>query len=382
MIIPHFKLLATVILHIILTASFGYSFTIQDQDIHGGAILPIPRPENPLVRKKPKKTSAAVLPSGVPPPVKAPQSSLESVQNQAGEDMNDEVEDALALANSARDDKPPRYSDAERAYKLAIKLNFKDPRPYQGLGNIYFDQKKFEEAAKAYKEALSRMPASRIGGFTSGPARDSNGIPFNFTIDPRFRSYFGQVQGNLGSIYLQQGAFDKAIPPLASAAMIHHTDAQWQALLGYAHFKQKQYFEAAVNFNKAVELAPENLEYKNLQQSIIVGTPNELKGVTKVYLDTRGDTLNRQRVLKQIKKQKKQLGGLEFLERPENAEVHLVFFCQYYCKKDSEAYYSGYIIQPNDNQIRVLMDLRNRDSVNFIKDFIRAYNIANPELRN
>jgi len=34
----------------------------------------------------------------------------------------DMIEDAIALGNSARDSNPPRYEDAERAYKLAAKL--------------------------------------------------------------------------------------------------------------------------------------------------------------------------------------------------------------------------------------------------------------------
>lgn len=47
------------------------------------------------------------------------------------------LEDALWLGNDARDSEPPRYGEAERAYRLAARLAPKDP---VGLGNIFWYQ--------------------------------------------------------------------------------------------------------------------------------------------------------------------------------------------------------------------------------------------------
>lgn len=392
MFASHIKSLSTIILLTYLLCNAVIAQTTT-QDIQGGASIVPARPPNPPVRKRtpPKKASTVQhTPSHPDPSTNASQSSTGLVQKQAENDMDDEVEDALSLANSARDDNPPRYADAERAYKLAIKLNSNDPRPYQGLGNIYFDQKRFEDAAKSYKAALLRMRKAAslkvVGGAIIGSILGGGGGGKGATIgavigagrpDPRLV----QMEGYTGSALLQQGLSAEAIPHL-SLAMAYDLDAQWPALLGYAYFKQKKYYEASGSFNRAVKLAPDNLEYIKLQQSITFGTPNELKGKTKIYLDTGTDSINRQRIIKEIDKNKKKLRTLELLDTPEGAEVHLIFFCESMCEQKSKDSSAGYVLLSHDkNRVHVLMSLRDTalfgkekwKSVSFIKGFIRAY---------
>ncbi len=70
----------------------------------------------------------------------------------------DDVEDAIEAGNNARDQKPPDYLEAERVYKLATKLAPNDERAFEGLGNIYFDQHRNEEAIAAYRKAIELKP--------------------------------------------------------------------------------------------------------------------------------------------------------------------------------------------------------------------------------
>ncbi len=51
------------------------------------------------------------------------------------------------------------YVNAEDAYSRARSLNSKDSRAIYGLGNIYSDQQRWEEAEQAYREAIRIEPA-------------------------------------------------------------------------------------------------------------------------------------------------------------------------------------------------------------------------------
>lgn len=68
--------------------------------------------------------------------------------------INEAVEDAIESGNAARDEKPADYSEAERAYKLAAQLAPDDLRAFVGLGNIYLEQQRDEEAVAAYRKAI------------------------------------------------------------------------------------------------------------------------------------------------------------------------------------------------------------------------------------
>jgi tetratricopeptide (TPR) repeat protein len=97
---------------------------------------------------------------GGPPPVPAP--SISGIaSNTSGTNRIDEIEDvelALEVGNNARDQKPPNYNVAEHAYKQASKLAPNDDRSFIGLGNIYYDQKRNEEAITAYRKAVELKP--------------------------------------------------------------------------------------------------------------------------------------------------------------------------------------------------------------------------------
>jgi Flp pilus assembly protein TadD len=171
-------------------------------------------------------------------------------------ELKEETEDALALGNSARDAKPPRYEDAERAYKLAAKLSPKDPRPHIGLGNMYYDQKRYAEAAEHYKEALSLQQQQRkeeaIVGAIVGAII---GIGRGMTEDANLHAYTGYS-------LIRQKKWDEAEVELKKATIV--SNAQFYALLGYAQFEQQKYDKAVFSYAEAVMIEPQNETYKGL----------------------------------------------------------------------------------------------------------------------
>ena len=62
-------------------------------------------------------------------------------------------EDQLSDGNDARDAR--KYAAAETAYRSAIKLKPRDARGSYGLGNVFTDQQRWDEAEKAYRDALN-----------------------------------------------------------------------------------------------------------------------------------------------------------------------------------------------------------------------------------
>ena len=69
-------------------------------------------------------------------------------------------EDLIEQGNVARDDR--NYAAAEAAYNKAKPVKPRDSRAVYGLGNLYTDQQRWEEAEKAYRAALLTEPGFAI----------------------------------------------------------------------------------------------------------------------------------------------------------------------------------------------------------------------------
>lgn len=79
-----------------------------------------------------------------------------------------EVERALHDGNEATDATPPRYSDAEKFYQQALKLNPKEARAYLGLGRLYAAQNRADDSATAFKKAIEVKPKLAEAYFNLG----------------------------------------------------------------------------------------------------------------------------------------------------------------------------------------------------------------------
>lgn len=265
------RLVTLILLLSFLSLNIGSALA---QDPPGGAsIVFIQHPRNPLVRSKTEHSNTqrngqSIPTSGQINANDAPQITPESM---------DPVEDALALGNSARETKPPRYKDSEKAYKLAAKLNPKDPRPYIGLANIWYDQKHYEDAAQMYRRAALLSASSkrvlepdfnRRSGRGGLPAVTATAAlpsrPGRVTSVTETGRESGVLHAYSGNALLRRNKFSEAEIELKKATVEEPDNAEWQALLGYSLFKQKRYAEASHALKAAVILAPENQSYQEI----------------------------------------------------------------------------------------------------------------------
>jgi tetratricopeptide (TPR) repeat protein len=170
----------------------------------------------------------------------------------------DEVEDALARANSVRNAKPQRYLDAKMAYEFTARLNPRDPRPLMGLGNVAYDQKQFAAAAKMYQESLTMVTSMASFG----------GATLRGELNPaEQRNMASELRLYLGISLLETNDFKNAQAQFERAVKSEPTNPRCHALLGYSFFKQGIKPEAVKSFQEAVRLDPGNSEYQQLLQS-------------------------------------------------------------------------------------------------------------------
>ncbi len=119
------------------------SVSAQDvgADVGGGA--GIFRAKNPETKKKP---GTATKPAG---------RTAGPARNRAVEER---VEELLDKGNEARDTR--KFAEAEDAYKEVLKLKPRDARAAYGLGNIYSDQQRWDDAEAAYRNSVTWAPTN------------------------------------------------------------------------------------------------------------------------------------------------------------------------------------------------------------------------------
>jgi Flp pilus assembly protein TadD len=243
------------------------------QDPRGGAsIVFIQHPRNPLVRRTTEHSTSQGRGQAIPASGRINANDTVQVTRKS----TDAVEDALELGNSARETRPPRYKDSEKAYRLAAKLNPKDPRPYIGLANVWYDQKHYEEAAQMYRQAALLAASSKTvlePDFNKRSGRGSLPVvtataalprPARVTSVTETERQSGVLHAYSGNALLQRNKFSEAEIELKKATVEEPDNAEWQALLGYSLFKQKRYAEASKALKAAVILEPENARYKEI----------------------------------------------------------------------------------------------------------------------
>ena len=130
-----------------------------------------------------------------------------------------------------------------------------------------------------------------------------------------------------------------------------------------------------------------------LAQSPIIesGQPDELRGVTKVFVDTSFGARQREAIVREIKKQ---LPDLEVVSRPEESDIHLRFFLNE--ARDGRTEGVGTVIKLiGANRARTLCSFKNNLSplyeqhslknhgieyampLRFAREFVKAYKKAN-----
>jgi len=119
------------------------SVSAQNVGDIGGGIF---RPKNPETKKSTSRTPKPVVKTGHNPPKRNTAAELEA-----------HVDDLLEKGNNARDAK--KYDDAAAAYQEVLKIKPKDPRAAYGLGNVFTDERRWEDAERNYRDASIWNPA-------------------------------------------------------------------------------------------------------------------------------------------------------------------------------------------------------------------------------
>jgi tetratricopeptide (TPR) repeat protein len=123
-------------------------------DLGGGAIIFRPRNPETTSKRRSNPNRARTGTGGASARVGGRTGARTGAANAAAAaEIEERYEDFLDEGNEARDDR--KYAEAEAAYKQAQQLKPKDWRAAYGLGNIYTDQQRWEEADIAYHQAIS-----------------------------------------------------------------------------------------------------------------------------------------------------------------------------------------------------------------------------------
>src|SRR6266436_4674922 len=192
-------------------------------------------------------------------------------------------EQAIAKANAARSAPTPRYSEAELNYKLAAKQDPDDARAQLGLGNVYLDQGRLQDAVYAYQQALkvkkdyvdAYQPLSyslaQLNRFPEAAEALKQALvydPNNAEIYNNLAFAYGQglqnrnevlsnAYKNLGNAYNGLKDYSEAAEALKKAAEIEPTNAAAQFNLGLALYNGKRYSEAIEAYKTVVKLRPQ-----------------------------------------------------------------------------------------------------------------------------
>lgn len=114
------------------------------------------KPKTKVEISKSKPSSTAFIPKPRPPQTNVVITVGKPIPTT--ENFDEQFEQAIEDGNAARDER--EYAKAEVAYLRAQSLKIKDSRAIYGLGNLFSDQQRWEEAERAYRTAIQIEPNS------------------------------------------------------------------------------------------------------------------------------------------------------------------------------------------------------------------------------
>jgi tetratricopeptide (TPR) repeat protein len=171
--------------------------------------------------------------------------------------------------------KQDRNAEALTAFKRSVELDPTNANAYYYLGEIYDRLNGDKEAIAAYQKAVELNPKFAEAWFDLGVAyftRDSlpeaiDAYKKAIKINPTY----GEAHANLADAYRLSGKLDEAISEYRSATTYIKDDAELYSKFGYVAARHateptyRAFWQVAVeNFEKAVALAPDYIDYTNL----------------------------------------------------------------------------------------------------------------------
>jgi Flp pilus assembly protein TadD len=200
----------------------GEKFTVHAQDLQVVTGVIIVRPTVPRVRRRfvqptpPLRQRRPTRRVPQPMPTLSPSVDLDSL-----------ADEMIELGNSLRSGTEPRFAEAERAFRIAARLDPEDARPHAWIGDINFAQQRWAEAEAALRRAIQLDPDD-------------------------FVSY-----ARLSYLFSRLGRFPEAETAANQVKRLRPNAFYGYCSMGWSKFRNRQYGEAETEYRRAIELSPE-----------------------------------------------------------------------------------------------------------------------------
>lgn len=193
----------------------------------------------------------------------------------SGEAVSDRVKAVrLVDAGNALYDQR-KYDEAEKSYKQAIEFDPTNSMAYYGMGKIYGQKKDFAVAEKSYKKAIEINPKNSMA---------YNGLGFlyatfkkDYTEAVRLWNHALELDPdnagaiyNLGYLHYIRYEYAEAEPLIRKAMELNPKNSFYVNGLGCVYEGKEKFAEAEKWFRKAIELDSEsNLAHANLARALL-----------------------------------------------------------------------------------------------------------------
>ncbi len=160
-----------------------------------------------------------------------------------------------------------KLSDAERAYKKAIKINQDFVEAHNNLGNVLLDRGRLKEASDAYGKALKLLPGHPMLQNNQGNAlqlQDKNEKAIGWLNKAILQDPdYADAHNNLGNALRGLGSFGEAVASYKRAIAIDSGFADTYNNLGGLLMELDDLDDAVTNFKKAIEFDPNHKDAYN-----------------------------------------------------------------------------------------------------------------------
>jgi tetratricopeptide (TPR) repeat protein len=154
-----------------------------------------------------------------------------------------------------------KISDAEKAFKKAIKYNSKHADAYNDLGNLYLQKGQFKESFNAYRKALALAPnhpllLNNIGNCLTRQGEHEKALHWlnkAIKLDPDNAT----AHCNSGNALRCLGYHPRAVAAYRCAIELNPRHAFYYINLGQVLIELDELDEAVENFNRALKINPE-----------------------------------------------------------------------------------------------------------------------------
>jgi tetratricopeptide (TPR) repeat protein len=190
----------------------------------------------------------------------------------------------LGVAMVAQD--PKTWSDAIAQAQQGAFLDPDNPHVQNAVGKIFEANGQFEQAANAYRRAVTADPAFGPARFALIQAELNRGNREGAIAEAKKIAAGGatspDIERLIGEDAVRRQDYAAGIPYLERATKGLPGNPDGWALLGRAYHAARRYDEAADAYEKAVNLAPQNTNYRTTY-GLILGLAGELdKGLAEL----------------------------------------------------------------------------------------------------